>query len=161
MASACQARGSYSVQIKVAYRGVSLLMICFLLGLLSLTHASCCLQAHCYRNTVRFTDASKAIPVNATLLEIGPHSVLRSPLRQSRPDLPYVGVMKKGEDGNQSLATAVGDMWCQGVVVKWGTSPVPTNTAGTECMPLTAVPTVPKSLPRCLAVRDCLTHSTT
>ena len=90
------------------------------------------LQVHSYRNPVLFTGAAKDIPEDALLVEIGPHAILKSPLRQSRPDLPYVGSMKKGECGVQSLATAVGDLWRQGVPVKWSAGPVPTNPIGTE-----------------------------
>lgn len=93
------------------------------------------MQVHSYRNPVLFTGAAKAIPDNALLVEIGPHSILRSPLRQSRPDLGYVGVMKKGGCAVLTLATAVGDMWRQGVPVAWKAGPVPTNATGTEGMP--------------------------
>lgn len=85
-----------------------------------------------YRNPVQFTSAAKAIPKDALLLEIGPHSVLRSPLRQSRPDLPYVACMRKGEDGVQSLSAAVADLWRKGVSVQWRAEPVPYNLVGSE-----------------------------
>ncbi|KAK9803511.1 hypothetical protein WJX73_000573, partial [Symbiochloris irregularis] len=89
-------------------------------------------QVHSYRSPVLFTGAVKAIPKNALLVEIGPHSILRSPLRQSRPDLGYVGTMKKGDCAAKTLATAVGDMWRQGVPIQWTSGPVPTNATGTE-----------------------------
>ena len=90
------------------------------------------LQVHAYRNPVLFTEASEAIPANALLVEIGPHSVLRSLLRGTRPELDYVGTMMKGADGQQTLAAAVGDMWRAGVPVKWSADPVPRITEGTE-----------------------------
>lgn len=90
------------------------------------------MQVYSYRNTVQFTSAAQAVPKDALLVEVGPHSVLRSPLRQSRPDLGYVATMRKGECAIQSLATAVGDLWRKGVAVTWKADPVPTNPAGSE-----------------------------
>ena len=37
---------------------------------------------------VRFVEACAAIPADALLLEVGPHALLRSPLRQNRATLP-------------------------------------------------------------------------
>ena len=79
-----------------------------------------------------FTGAAQQIPKDSLLVEIGPHSILRSPLRQSRPDLGYVNVMRKGEDAVQSLTTAVGDMWRKGVAVQWKADPVPESHIGAE-----------------------------
>ena len=90
------------------------------------------LQVHSYRNPVLFTGAAQQIPKDSLLVEIGPHSILRSPLRQSRPDLGYVNVMRKGEDGVQSLTTAVGDMWRKGVAVHWKADTVPETHIGAE-----------------------------
>ena len=45
------------------------------------------MQVQGYVGRVRFTEACAAIPADALLLEIGPHLVMRSPLRQSRPTL--------------------------------------------------------------------------
>ena len=93
------------------------------------------MQVHSYRNPVLFTGAAAQVPKDALLIEIGPHSILRSPLRQNRPDLGYVNVMRKGEDGQQSLATAIGDMWRKGVPVQWKADAVPSSEAGTEGEP--------------------------
>ena len=41
-----------------------------------------------YVSRVRFVEACTAIPGDALLLEIGPHALLRSPLRQNRATLP-------------------------------------------------------------------------
>ena len=90
------------------------------------------LQVHSYRNPVLFTGATQQIPKDSLLVEIGPHSILRSPLRQCRPDLGYVNVMRKGECGVQSLATAVGDMWRKGVAVQWKADGVPETHIGAE-----------------------------
>jgi hypothetical protein len=47
-------------------------------------------QVHAFRNRVQFTEAAAAIPKTAILLEIGPHGVLRSPLRQCRPEASHL-----------------------------------------------------------------------
>ena len=100
-------------------------------GLAWLTSESL-VQVHSYRNPVLFNDAAQAIPKDALILEIGPHSILRSPLRQARPDLGYANAMKKGEPALESLATCVGDLWRKGVPVKWSVENLPQNTAGSE-----------------------------
>ena len=46
------------------------------------------LQVHSYLNRVRFTETAMAVPDNAVLLEVGPHALLRSALRQNRATLP-------------------------------------------------------------------------
>lgn len=76
-------------------------------------------QVHSYRNSVLFTSAAAQIPDNALLLEIGPHSILRSPLRQCRPELKYVGAMRRGACGMETLSSALGEMWRAGVPVHW------------------------------------------
>ena len=45
-------------------------------------------QVQSYVSRVRFVEACTAIPADALLLEIGPHALLRSPLRQNRATLP-------------------------------------------------------------------------
>ena len=45
------------------------------------------LQVQGYVSTVSFTEACAAIPADVLLLEIGPHLIMRSPLRQNRPTL--------------------------------------------------------------------------
>ena len=67
------------------------------------------------------------VPKDAILLEIGPHAILRSPLRQSRPELPYVGLMRKAECGLETLGAAVGELWRRGVGVQWATDAVPSG----------------------------------
>ena len=78
------------------------------------------------------TEAAKKVPADAILVEIGPHSILRSPLRQTRPDLSYVNAMRKGECGLQSLSAAVGELWRKGAQVDWRTEATPTNEVGAE-----------------------------
>lgn len=48
-----------------------------------------------------------------------PHSILRSLVRQTRPELPYVACMRKGSCGVEYLAAAAGELWRRGVKVHW------------------------------------------
>ena len=45
-------------------------------------------QVQSYVSRVRFVEACAAVPADALLLEVGPHALLRSPLRQNRATLP-------------------------------------------------------------------------
>lgn len=92
-------------------------------------------QVHSYRNRVHFAAAVAAVPKEALLLEIGPHSVLRSPVRQGRPELPYVPLMQKGVCGVSSLDRAVADLWLKGCSLQWPADPVPSGIKGAECKP--------------------------
>lgn len=92
-------------------------------------------QVHSYRNPVLFASAAKDIPSNALLVEIGPHSILKSPLRQCRPDLAYVSTMTRNKEAAQTLEDAVSEMWQSGVPVAWNAAPLPTNASGTERKP--------------------------
>ena len=47
-------------------------------------------QVQSYRSRVLFKAACGAIPEDALLLEVGPHGIMRSPLRQNCAGLPYV-----------------------------------------------------------------------
>ncbi|KAK9916399.1 hypothetical protein WJX75_002178 [Coccomyxa subellipsoidea] len=76
-------------------------------------------QVHAFRNRVQFTEAAAAIPKTAILLEIGPHGVLRSPLRQCRPEVPYVATMKKGSDASQTVPDSVCELWRKGAALSW------------------------------------------
>ena len=98
------------------------------------------MQVHSYRNPVLFTGATRQIAKDSVVLEIGPHSILRSLVRQTRPDLPYVGCMRKGRCGVESLADALGELWKRGVPVHWEATE---DTDG------------PNAVPRC--IREALT----
>ena len=94
-----------------------------------------------------FNAASQGIPEGAVIIEIGPHSILRSPLRQCRPDLPYVSLMKKGDCGLATLSAGLEDMWRHGVPVRWQADAVVEGAPGTEressfcsCPAVSAVP---------------------
>ena len=45
------------------------------------------MQTHGYASRVQFRLACSKIPKDTLLLEIGPHALMRSPLRQNRSDL--------------------------------------------------------------------------
>ena len=91
-----------------------------------------CVQVHSYRNRVLFTAAAAAVPKDAILVEIGPHALLRSPLRQSRPELGYVSLMRKGECGAATLAAAISELWRKGASIDWQTDAVPSGVKGAE-----------------------------
>ena len=77
------------------------------------------MQVQSYKSRVLFKGACGAIPEDALLLEIGPHAIMRSPLRQNCAALPYVSTMKKGEDGTLTLREAVAGLWRKGAALKW------------------------------------------
>ena len=72
-----------------------------------------------YKSRVLFKGACSAIPEDAVLLEVGPHAIMRAPLRQNCAALPYVNTMKKGEDATLSLREAVAGLWRKGAALKW------------------------------------------
>ena len=76
-------------------------------------------QVQSYKSRVLFKGACGAIPEDALLLEIGPHAIMRSPLRQNCAGLPYVSTMKKGEDGTLTLREAVAGLWRKGAALTW------------------------------------------
>lgn len=76
-----------------------------------------------YKSRVLFKAACGAIPEDAVVLEIGPHAIMRAPLRQNCAALPYVNTMKKGEDATLSVREAVAGLWRKGAALKWATPP--------------------------------------
>ena len=70
-----------------------------------------------------FRTACSAIPEDAVLLEVGPHAIMRAPLRQNCKDLPYVNAMKKGEDAEISIREAVAGLWRKGAAMTWEVQP--------------------------------------
>ncbi|EIE19938.1 hypothetical protein COCSUDRAFT_44339 [Coccomyxa subellipsoidea C-169] len=76
-------------------------------------------QVHAFRNRVQFTDAAAAVPKNAILLEVGPHGVLRSPLRQCRPEVPYVATIKKESNASLTVPDSVCELWRKGATLSW------------------------------------------
>ena len=80
-----------------------------------------------FRNQVKFTAAVQQIPKNAVILEIGPHAILRSALRQNRPELAYIALMRKNECSQTSVASAVSELWRKGVPMQWLAPDVPSG----------------------------------
>ena len=78
-----------------------------------------CMQVQSYKSRVLFRSACSAIPEDALLLEVGPHAIMRSPLRQNCAALPYVSTMKKGEDGTLTLRDSVAGLWRKGAALTW------------------------------------------
>lgn len=52
-------------------------------------------QVNGFKNRVLFREACEQLPKDITVLEIGPHSILKSLIKQCRPDLAYVPTLKK------------------------------------------------------------------
>ena len=77
------------------------------------------MQVHGFANRVLFRQACSNIPKDAIVLEIGPHALLRSAIRQNRPDLQYAYTMKKGESSVETLQNALADLWLKGASVYW------------------------------------------
>jgi fatty acid synthase len=99
-----------------------------------------CTQVQSYKSRVQFKAACAAIPEDAVVLEVGPHAIMRAPLRQNCAGLPYVGTMKKGDDATLSLREAVAGLWRKGAALKWSTPEegVPGGRAtsfGSSCTP--------------------------
>ena len=89
-------------------------------------------QTHGYASRVQFRLACSKIPKDVLLLEIGPHALMRSPLRQNRSDLQYVATMKKGESAVETLSAAVADLWRKGAIFNWPVSAAPSAGAHPE-----------------------------
>ena len=85
-------------------------------------------HAASYTRPVLFTAAVAAVPDGALLLEVGPHALLRSPLRQCNATLVYVATMKKGDPAVESLRDAVASAWRKGADVPWPAATAPATT---------------------------------
>eukprot|EP00884_Botryococcus_braunii_P011836 jgi/Botrbrau1/20653/Bobra.113_1s0077.1 len=83
--------------------------------------ASAGFQVHGYRHKVLFRQACEQVPADVIMLEIGPHSILKSMIRQCRPDLTYVPTLEKGKNGVTSLHEALAALWNNGATVAWPT----------------------------------------
>ena len=94
-------------------------------------------QTHGYASRVQFRLACTKIPKDVLLLEIGPHALMRSPLRQNRSDLQYVATMKKGESAVETLSAAVADLWRKGAIFSWPASAAPSAGVHPEREPQT------------------------
>ena len=93
-----------------------------------------------------FRQACSRIPEGVICLELGPHALMRTPLRQNRhappfvcrcamnrsfdpvvragrPDLQHVATMRKGEDAEETVRMATADLWLKGARVTWQVPP--------------------------------------
>jgi len=102
-------------------RSATWLSTCYPLDTEDPAAAACGPEYHVqsYVSRVRFVEACAAIPADALLLEVGPHALLRSPLRQNRASLPYVSLMKKGSEAGATLRNGAADLWRKGVALAW------------------------------------------
>ena len=66
---------------------------------------------------VDFLGAMNKVPEDAIVLEIGPHSVLRSLIRDSAPSVKYVSLMSKDLDDFQSFKEGIGRLWTLGASI--------------------------------------------
>ena len=90
------------------------------------------MQVQSYKSRVLFKGACSAIPEDALLLEVGPHAIMRSPLRQNCAALPYVSTMKKGEDAALTVRDSVAGLWRKGAALTWD---VPEDVPGLATLP--------------------------
>ncbi|KAI1318728.1 polyketide synthase [Xylariaceae sp. FL0255] len=78
-------------------------------------------------STVRFSDAlRKAVNISDididALVEIGPHTALQGPVREIlggiEKEIPYVGTLKRNEDGDKCILASAGRLFCLGYDVR-------------------------------------------
>jgi fatty acid synthase len=64
---------------------------------------------------VDFRSAIDKIPKNQVVLEIGPHSILKTLVKDNRPDLKYACLMKRETDEVATLKEGLGELWRFGI----------------------------------------------
>ena len=73
-----------------------------------------------FKTTVQNTARQQS---KSIFLEIGPHSTLAGPLRDSSEhiglDLPYVSTLQRNVDSEHKFISAVGEIWQHGVDINW------------------------------------------
>eukprot|EP00884_Botryococcus_braunii_P002848 jgi/Botrbrau1/12564/Bobra.0169s0099.1 len=97
-------------------------------------------HARGYRHACLFRQACQAIPAGAVVVEVGPHNILRSLIRQNQADVVQavqVPLMQRGQNSLHSLLQGLGELWKLGYDVKW-----PSPTTDSE------VGTLPARMPR-------------
>ena len=72
------------------------------------------MQVQSYKSRVLFKGACSAIPEDAVLLEVGPHAIMRAPLRQNCAALPYVHTHEEGRGRYAQPARGCGGALAQG-----------------------------------------------
>ena len=66
---------------------------------------------------VDFIRAIHQVPQNAIIVEIGPHSILKTLIKDNRPDLHYISLMKKDTNDFDSFREGLGKLWKLGMNV--------------------------------------------
>lgn len=72
-------------------------------------------HVHNFSNPVEFAHAVGRVPAGAVVLELSPHAILANPIRRTRTDVSYVGVMKMNESGEDTVRQAMAQLWNLGV----------------------------------------------
>jgi fatty acid synthase, animal type len=67
---------------------------------------------------VLYSQAVKALPPNAIVLEIGPHSLLKSIITTTRNDLTVIPLMVKRTSSIETLKKAINELWLRGFNIK-------------------------------------------
>ncbi len=68
-------------------------------------------HVHGVLRPVDFIKAVSHLPQNAIVLEIGPHTVLKTLIKDNRPDVKYASLMKKDADEVETLKEGLGKLW--------------------------------------------------
>lgn len=77
-------------------------------------------------NPVRFYEALTTVPSGAMVIEIGPHSLLRSTILATVPGARYVGMMRRDQDSRVQLLAGLGGIFVNGAEVNWAQLQPPT-----------------------------------
>eukprot|EP00388_Colpodella_angusta_P024038 GDKJ01062516.1.p1 GENE.GDKJ01062516.1~~GDKJ01062516.1.p1 ORF type:complete len:2370 (+),score=702.37 GDKJ01062516.1:32-7141(+) len=65
---------------------------------------------------VEWVNGLQDVPKGAVIIEVGPHALLASPTKRTRPDLLYISSMKKGELGSDTFANMYAALWRSGAL---------------------------------------------
>lgn len=68
-------------------------------------------HVHGVLRPVDFIAAVSKLPQNAIVLEIGPHTVLKTLVKDNRPDVKYASLMRKDADELETLKEGLGKLW--------------------------------------------------
>lgn len=68
-----------------------------------------------FLSPVRFYESLRKIPEDAVVLEVSAASLFRTIIKRSLPKAPYVGLMRKREEGNNiNFLRAIGSLYLHG-----------------------------------------------
>ena len=70
------------------------------------------------RDPVRFAEAIELASDAAVMIEVGPHALLRSAIRATKPSVKYVSLQKKGADAVHEAFKQLGALYVGGVAVR-------------------------------------------